>query len=225
MLLIYTKASSPRLTYTFDFIFREIIGIDYKLTHNQNEFALSQLPKFSYGEAPVRNEIFIFSSGLLFEKGLREQDISVFDWENSKAFFATHHKYEFPFDPFAASFYLVSRYEEYLPHLRDSHDRFDTTESLAYQKNFLGKPLVNIYAYMIRDLLVSRYPYLKFPERKYRYISTIDIDNAWAFLQKGFMRTAGAYARSLVKLDIDDLTERTKVLTRLSKDPYDTYDY
>ncbi len=130
----------------------------------------------------------------------------------------------FPFDPFAASFYLVSRYEEYLPHLRDYHDRYDTSESLAYQKNFLHKPLVNIYALMLKDLLKNKYPKMIFPEKKYRFISTIDIDNAWAYLEKGLMRTAGAYARSIINLNFEELFERTKPYWERQKDPYDTYD-
>jgi hypothetical protein len=148
----------------------------------------------------------------------------VFEWNGLKAFFATHPKYIVPFDLFAASFYLVSRYEEYLPHLRDDHDRYQTTESLAYQKNFLQKPLVNQYAAFLRDLLLRHYPSMVFPERKYRFISTIDIDNAWAFLEKGLMRTIGAYARSVVKLDFDDFVSRTRTLLGLQKDPYDTYE-
>jgi hypothetical protein len=168
--------------------------------------------------------LFFYATRLLFEKGIEDQQITVFDWQNIKAFFATHPKYILPFDPFAASFYLVSRYEEYLPHLRDDHDRYQTTESLAYQKNFLNKPLVNNYACLIRDLLKQRYPGLMFQERKYRFISTIDIDNAWAYLEKGFMRTAGAYARSVFKLDFEDFMQRTRSLAGLQKDPYDTYE-
>jgi hypothetical protein len=39
------------------------------------------------------------------------------------------------------------------------------------------------------------------------------------------MRTAGAYARSLVNMDFEDLTLRTKVLLGAAGDPYDTFDY
>ena len=65
---------------------------------------------------------------------------------------------------------------------------------------------------------------MAFQERKYRFISTIDIDNAWAYLEKGFMRTAGAYARSVVSLDFEDFMQRTRTLAGTQKDPYDTYD-
>jgi hypothetical protein len=78
---------------------------------------------------------------------------------------------------------------------------------------------------MLRDLLRARYPELVFPERKYRFISTIDIDNAWAYLQKGFMRTMGAFARSIVNFDIEEFMQRARVLAHMEKDPYDTYDF
>lgn len=224
MLLVYTTSSTPRLLYIFDFIFKEILGIEYQLTHNADEFGLSELPKFSYSEAPVRNELFFFSTKLLFEKGIRAQDISVFDWEDSKAFFATHPKYDFPFDPFAASFYLVSRYEEYLPHARDAHDRFDVKESLAWKKGFLQKPLVDYWAKLIREKLQKRFPELVFPKKSYRYISTVDIDNAYAFREKGIVRTTGALARSLVRLELQSFANRIAVLLGIRHDPYDTYE-
>jgi hypothetical protein len=224
MLLIFSSASSPRLIYTFDFIFRELIGSPYRLTNDANEFRQSTEPKLSYSEAPVGDELFFFSTKLLFEKGIREQDISVFDWENSKAFFATHPKYEFPFDPFAASFYLVSRYEEYLPHLRDAHDRFDVKESLAWKKGFLQKPLVDIWARRLKETLRKKFPRLEFPKKSYQYISTIDIDNAYAFREKGIVRTTGALARSFLQGNLPAFVNRIAVLAGFRHDPYDTYD-
>lgn len=221
--LAFTKTVTPRLKYTFDLLLTDLNGQSYRVTNDKQEFENYEGPKFSYCDHPVGNELFFYASKLLFERGIEDQQIAVFDWEGYKAFFATHPKYILPFDPFAASFYLVSRYEEYLPHLRDIHDRYDTTESLAYQKNFLSKPLVNQYALLLRKLLQDRYPQLVFPQRKYRFISTIDIDNAWAYLEKGVMRTLGAYARSVVKLDFEEFLQRTRVLAGIEKDPYDTY--
>ena len=221
---IYTHLSTPRLKYTLDLVFTDLLGIKYHLVHNKEEFRNISGHKLSYCDQAFGDEPFIYASRLLFEKGIEDQQIAVFEWNGVKAFYATHPKYKIPFDPLAASFYLVSRYEEYLPHLRDSHDRFDTTESLAYQKNFLSKPVVNIYANFVRDMLMAHYHEMKFAQRKYRFISTIDIDNAWAYLEKGLMRTAGAYARSLVKFNFDELLERTRVLAGFEKDPYDTYE-
>jgi len=216
---------TPRVRYTFDLVFRELLGLRYQCLTSIDEFNAVTGAKMSYGDHALGDEIFIFASRLLFEKGIEDQQISVFEWNGIKAFYGSHPKYDMPFDPFAATFYLVSRYEEYLPHLRDSHDRYDTTESLAYQKGFLQKPLINIWAQILKEILKSKYPELYFPERKYRYISTIDIDNAWAYQQKGFMRTMGAFARSLLNFDLEEFSQRLRVLAHVEKDPYDTYEY
>lgn len=225
MLLVYTTSITPRIKYIFDLIIGELLGVNYDFVTVKEEFTSYDGPKFNYSDQPFGNELFFYSVHLLFEKGIQDQNLSVFDWNGTKVFFATHPKYVFPFDPFAASFYLVSRYEEYLPHIRDEHDRYDTRESLAYQKNFLDKPLVNIWALKIKEELQKRFPALKFSSKKYKYISTIDIDNAYAYLEKGFMRTVGAYARSLVNMDLKELAERTKSLIGVMKDPFDTYEF
>src|SRR4051812_39939614 len=176
MLLIYTTSITPRVKYAFDLIFKDIIGITYELTQSKEDFQSSSLPKINYSENNFSNELFFFSSSLLFEKGIHPQDISVFDWEGSKAFFATHPRYALPFDPFAASFYLATRYEEYLPHKSDVLGRYDVKESIAWQKGFLQKPVVNIWANKIEEILKARYPQLEFPQKNYQYLSTIDID-------------------------------------------------
>ena len=46
---------------------------------------------------------------------------------------------------FAASFYLISRYEEYLPHEKDMYGRYAHENSLAYKERFLQLPLINIW--------------------------------------------------------------------------------
>ena len=223
-IVIFSSGITSRLKYTFDLIFNQILSVQYRVVSREEDFRSYQGPKLNYSDHPIGDELFFYATRLLFEKGIEDQQITVFEWQQMKAFFATHPKYILPFDPFAATFYLVSRYEEYLPHLRDDHDRYQTTESLAFQKNFLNKPLVNHYAFLIRDLIKQRYPQVNFQERKYRFISTIDIDNAWAYLEKGFMRTAGAYARSVFQLDFEDFMLRTKTLAGIQKDPYDTYE-
>lgn len=224
MLLIYTTHNTPRLKYTFDLIFKDILGVNYMLTNDAQQFAADQNPKLNYSTSSFGDELFFYATGLLSEKGIHKQEISVFNWNDTKVFFATHPKYIFPFDPFAATFYLVSRYEEYLPHHRDVYDRFDAKVSLAFEKGFLRKPLVNIWAKKIELLIREKFPQLKFPKRAYQFISTIDIDNAYAFQSKGLMRTGGAVLRSLSKLNFKEISDRASVLLGYKKDPYDTYD-
>lgn len=209
----------------FRLYFHELLGLELEMTDNAEEFLLAEGAKVSYAQQPLKDELFFYSRHLLFETGISEQNISVFDWDGNPVFFASGKTSALPFDPFAAGFYLVSRYEEYLPHIRDSNDRFDAHNSLAYQHRFLDQPVVNQWAEMIRKKLSEKYPELKFPVRNYRFEPTIDIDNAYAYLQKGFMRTVGGYAKAFLNFDFEDIRMRTRVLARARKDPYDTYAY
>ncbi|MES2138152.1 MAG: polysaccharide deacetylase family protein [Bacteroidota bacterium] len=225
MLLIYTHKITTRNKYIFNLIFKNILGIDFKLTIDAGYFKKYEGPKLSYTNTPLDDELFFISRGLLFETGIAEQHISVFDYNSNKVFFATGKSSALPFDAFAASFYLVSRYEEYLPHIRDVHDRFSAEDSLAFTNGFLQKPVVNIWILWIRDLIQKKYPILIFNEKKYEFISTIDIDNAYAFREKGFTRSVGGYLKSAFKLDVAEIMDRTRVLLGVKKDPYDTYDF
>ncbi len=224
-LLILVSSVNPRLQYAFQLLLHDTAGTDFLLITDRNQFENFQGPKFTYTEQALSDELHFTPHRLLFEKGINEQHVNVFEWEETFAMFGTHHHSAWPFDPFAAAFYLATRYEEYMPHLRDSHDRFEAESSLAFQKNFLAKPLINIWAEKLKSLLKQHFPQLIFQERKYRFISTLDIDNAWAFRQKGIMRTAGAFARALTKLDFTEVIFRTQALLGLKKDPFDTYDF
>jgi hypothetical protein len=222
-MLVYVTTLTNRLSYTLDLVLKDLIGIDYELTTDADAFSFHTGPKLNYSRQQIGEELFFYSTDLLFEKKIRRQDIAVFEWNDVKAFFATHPKYVIPFDPFAASFYMVSRYEEYLPFKPDKFARFDASESLAFQKSFLNKPIVNIWAQKIKKILEETFPKLRFRERSYRFISTVDIDNAWAYKQKGLIRTGGALMRSLTSFEFSDFVERIAVLLGQKKDPYDTY--
>jgi hypothetical protein len=195
------------------------------LTSDVTLFKAHTEEKISYTNNPVGDELFFVSRNLLFETGITEQNITVFEFNEHSAFFATGKLSALPFDVFAASFYLVSRYEEYLPHIRDEHDRFNPMDSLAFKYSFLQKPLINIWAKWVKELLERKFPSIQFPQKKYSFISTIDIDNAYAYREKGVTRSIGGYLKSFFRLDLSEIAERTKVLLRLEKDPYDTYSF
>lgn len=224
-LLVYSHKTTPRLQYIFKLLLSDIIGVEFKIINNKTEFQDSALPKLTYCEHAFGDELFIFATRLLFEKGIVDQEVNVFDWKNMPVFFGTHPKYDIPFDLFSASFYLVSRYEEYLPHIKDEHLRFSPQQSLAYQKGFLNKPLINIWCQELKQQLKAKYPDLLFKEKQYKFISTFDIDSAYAYQEKGITRQFGAFSSALLKLDFDKIIERIKVLAGFHKDPYDTYEW
>lgn len=225
MLLIYSSKLSSRIQYIFSLYFNEILGMELRYTDKEDEFKSYTGPKVGYNSFPVSDELFFYSRPLLFENDIRQQDINVFEWEGLKAFYPTIKTSALPFDPFAAGFFLISRYEEYLPHINDKYERFEAKESLAFQNGFLDKPVINIWASKIKELLSKKYPSLVFKQQRYEFISTIDIDNAYAMKEKGAMRNMGAFARSAMQLNFEEVVERAKVLSRLIPDPFDTYDY
>lgn len=225
MILVYSTKQSLRLKYILDLIFKDVLGISYLLTTDLIDYTSCQKAKLKYAESINDDELGIISVGLLFEVGIKEQNIGIGEWKGNKILFKTNSTSEIPFDFFSAVFYLLTRYEEYLPHIRDKYDRFEAESSLAFQHGFLHKPLVNYWIEEFKKILKQNFPEIQFKERKYSYLSSIDIDNAFAFKQKGVMRTIGGYARAIVNFFWIDISERTRVLFGKQRDPYDTYDF
>lgn len=223
---ILTEKTSPRLRYIFKFICVDVIGFaDVKFCTNKTEFKAITTPKLAYTHQRVDEVLWIVPHALLFESGLKDQEIKSFNHANTKAFFATVRSASLPFDLFAAAFYLVSRYEEYLPSIRDSHDRFDAKQSIAYKENFLHQAVVDRWAIELENLLLATYPNLCIKKRSYSYLNTIDVDNAWAYKHKGIFRTVGAMAKDISTFDWNNFYERIQVLLGNRRDMYDTYDF
>ena len=119
---------------------------------------------------------------------------------------------------------MLSRYEEYICHRKDSFSRFPVNESLSFKNNFLQIPVVDRWVLFVKEELILKYPHLNFKKHNFTYLNTIDIDNTFAYLGKGLLRTMGAFIRSLIKFNYKDFSCRLKVLFFNKKDPYDTYE-
>lgn len=223
MLLVYTHKITPRLTYTFKHICKRILCLDVRFTSKIEDFIAHDSLKMSYTKQPLSNELFVRSNDLLFEQGLSDIDIHVQQWDNTKGFFATGERSHLPFDIFASSFYLLSRYEEYLPHVSDDFGRFMASESLAFNHRFLNQPVVDIWAYKLQEVLQARFPNFKFSERKYKIQPVIDVPSAYYFKQKGLLRTIGGTLNDIYRFKLRQLYQRYMVLMDFQRDPYDTF--
>lgn len=224
MLLIYTHKITPRVSYIFKHIFTRMLFVPIQFTTKIEEFIPYKGAKFSYVDKPVVDEISIKPHSLLFKQGVSDEEIQVSNWEKVPCFFQTDAKGILPFDIFAASFYLISRYEEYLPHVLDRHFRFSGDESLAKKNQFLEQPVIDIWALKLLEILKSKYPNLIYTERKFNYISTIDVDLAISFKHKGIIRSFIGYVRDLFSFKFKNIKTRTLVLLNFRKDPFDTFD-
>ncbi|WP_029489496.1 polysaccharide deacetylase family protein [Ochrovirga pacifica] len=223
-LLIYTPKITPRISYIFKHIFVRILNIPIKFTSTIEEFVAFENLKMSYAKAPLGNEFFIQSHGLLSEQGIHDPEIAISQWESTPCFFGTGKKSKLPFDIFAASFYLLSRYEEYLPSVLDENDCFPAEQSLAYQHNFLDKPLIDVWAYKMLKKLKEDHPDYQHQPNQYQYISTFNISQTYLYKRKGIIRTVFGSFYDFFTLKLFPFWTRAITLLGFKEDPYDTYD-
>jgi hypothetical protein len=223
MILLYVSQETNRLKYIVDFIFTDILRTPYQITTDKDLFIKSELSKVSYGKAKLADEFLIPSSNLLFESDIVKQPIDVKNWNEIPIIYKMDHG-DIPFDFFASSFYLVSRYEEYLPHSSDRHSRFRPEESLAFRGGFLDRPIINVWADEFKKVFQKRYSSFSFPFPVYVFTPTIDIDNAYAYKYKGFVRSAAILLSKLVTFEFKKFARRVAVYSGYKKDPYDSYE-
>ena len=216
---------TPRVKFSFEFIFQTILGIEISFTTKQNEFTTFNSPKINYSPTNFSSRLFLKAHSLLFEKSVFEQDIVPVDYQDLQLFFPASDDSVLPFDPFACSFYLLTRYEEYLSESSDEHERFDDTENLLTKLGLHQKPVVDWMAYQVAEKISDQYPEFKIRQRSFQFITTIDVDNAWAFKNKNVLVSLGAVLKAAFYLQWNELKERLVVFLGLRSDPYDTYKY
>jgi hypothetical protein len=221
MLLVYTEKGGPRLNYIFSLILKEMLGLDFSFTHNKEEFIHYTGPKFNYSSSSLSDELLFKNVNLLVESDVRVQPIQTFTSEDHIAFFKVTHS-ALDFDIFAAAFYLVSRYEEYLPHTKDKHGRFPAEQSLAYKEKFLSTPVVNIWVQRFKKIIQQKFPELIFKEQSFQFIPTIDIDQAFAIKNKSFPRIIASFFKSWN--DLQEIKWKWKIISGKEKDPFDQYE-
>ena len=219
---IFTQTITARLQYISDFIGKELFGEAFQLTTDRQAYANISGAKLNYtNERMGDEEILIRPHSLLFETGIHPQEINCFDHIGHRAFFQTGG--DIPFDIFAASFYLLSRYEEYIPERSDAYGRYNHENSLAYREKFLSLPLVNIWLNDFRTYLLKKFPSVKCRANEFLFLPTYDIDMAWSYKHKGWWRTLAGVSRSFFKGEWSQIKERVSTLRGKQKDPYDAY--
>ena len=223
MILVYCDHITERHRFIFDFIFGDILGTGCKLTQNREEFLACKAEKISYSPENLPDGLHFQPHGLLNKKGIVDQNIKISKWNSLPVFFQVGDRSALPFDPFSLSFYLISRYEEYLPFQPDEHNRFRPELSLAYREGFLQVPLVDAIAHEMKTLLKAEFPGISIPGQAFRFIPSFDIDIAFAHLGKGLPRASAAWLKLLLKADLRQIKERISTMSGKMTDPYDNF--
>ena len=194
--------------YIIDIIFSEFLGLDYLLELGSNNYKII-----------LENEKILEIEDKFFNK--YPKDLEYLRYENIP-------KNIKDLDMFSASFFMLTRWEEYVNIKRDKHGRFPATESLAYKQGFLNRPIVNEYLEDFKIKLLEKDGRLKFKKRKFNFVLTHDVDLHLKF--PTFFLSIKHIFKILFKkrnivLAIKDLLVAFKTFIKVQKDPYDTYDY
>jgi hypothetical protein len=219
--LIYcSQEVSPRLKYVLEWIFEEQLFSTYKITGDKGIFQAAEGPKINYSHENLNTgALNVLPVSLLFEKVIVPQALAIQRWKKSTILFYNQPRGEVPFDLFAAVFYLISRYEEYLPYQEDQHGRFPVKHSLAFTYRFLDRPVVEEWLAFFREILDRKFS-LTLQKPVFTVQHTFDVDLAWKYLHKGKKRIYGAYLRDLLTGRWHDVKERFRVLNGNIPDPY-----
>ncbi len=223
-MIVYSSSITHRLRYVCDFIGKELIGKPFQVTDKKEEFLTYPGSRINYSaEKFTGDEFYLHPHSILFEQEIKPQAINCFEVNGYKAFFKTAG--DFPFDIFAATFYLLSRYEEYLPHTKDMYGRYAHENSLAFKEGFLNLPLINTWLEQFKSSLQQKFSNFKPQTSNFELLPTYDIDEAYSYKHKEWWRSAGAAVKDLLKGKWDKFSLRRKVLDNQEPDPFDSYDW
>ncbi|MGB3454211.1 MAG: polysaccharide deacetylase family protein [Moheibacter sp.] len=200
-ILIYSPEITRRIRYVFDFILNEFSGIETEYTTDKEQLKSSEIPSINYSKEKIGNEIHFPSDDFMFDSEI--SDAVIFDRLN----------------PVGMIFYALSRYEEYLPNPRDRHER------LSGVGRVYRTPFVDVLIIEFQKQLKDAFPDLEFKKRKFEIILTSDVDQAWKYKHKGFVRTCGGLLTDLFKGDFKEISKKRAVIWGGKKDPFDSFDY
>jgi hypothetical protein len=224
MVTVYSSIKSPRFYYAVKLVLEQVGGLDYQIVHTKEN--LEEVNKvINYSVERIEGSFQVHPYGLLSEKDYRKFDVS-FDYggEEKLKLFLTEFD-DLGFDVFSAAFFLASRFEEYWKFKPDEHGRYTSVNSVLHKLGVLHLPLINIWAKVLLKKLSIFFKEEHLLKSQFKIINTIDVDNAWAYKNKGVYRSFGGISRAILKGNFAEVMERVKTLAFGKSDPYDTYNY
>ncbi|QUY45033.1 polysaccharide deacetylase family protein [Acaryochloris marina S15] len=103
-------------------------------------------------------------------------------------------------DIFGSTFFMLTRYEEVVKPERDIHNRFPASASLAYQENFLVRPIVNEYIEILWHCMLLLWPRLERRHHSFQIYVSHDVDEPFRYAFSGPQR--------LLKRCVGDIVRR-----------------
>jgi len=225
--------------YIINILFKEFLGLDYKIIYGSKDYIIELENKNQliiidsfFNKFPNNLEYLSFKnipSNVKFFRNnfIMEEDIPVI-FGNNILKVKNKKNILCGIDIFASSFFMLTRWEEYVNKNRDNYNRFPATESLAYKNNFLDRPIINEYV----EMLWNMFRYLDIKQnrmvREYELILTHDVD--YLYYWKGYKQFLRQIASDIIKkkdilLALKNSKEYVFIKIKKIKDPYDTFDW
>jgi len=102
-------------------------------------------------------------------------------------------------DIFGSAFFMLSRYEEAVKHDRDEYDRFPAKASLAYQEDFLHRPIINEYLEILWACMKHLWPALERKSREPRIKVSTDVDFPYSYGTKNIKLFLNQFGGDILK--------------------------
>jgi len=225
--LVFSETQHPRLSYTCEFVFHTVLLSRFRITSSKEDYEAHPGIKINYSCQTLKGGLEIQPDGLLFEKGIREKVPELIPLDGLfKAFVNNIAQLTntMNYDVFAMVFYFISRYEEWQRQEQDEHGRFGVQQSILFKHKTLHRPVVDLCTQELKEKLTLLFPNAPWPDTGPKLLSTLDIDNLYAFKGRPLWKILAAGLRDGVKGDFKNLSNRFKVLIGKQKDPFDIYD-
>lgn len=206
-LLAYVPLLTPRIRYIFNFIFNDVLKTHIGFSSNLAEFKESALPKISYADRPVGNELFFKNTDLLLSHAIVKTTFKTTAFGDTIVPFAVTGS-TLPFDLFAAAFYFISRYEEYLPFHPDTEGHYPAEYSLQSKLKLLQIPVIDAWALILKNILLKRYPDLFFEKKAFSFNPLICMYPGSSYNAGLFKTTIGLIRKAAAALRKDYSEDR-----------------
>lgn len=215
-LLIYAEQGGPRFSYMVALLFGEKAAI----TQREDLFIQFNGPRLQYIAAKKFGEpMHIQPRGLVFESDIHPVSVVCTQWEGYPIFFSGSG--DIPFDIFSASFYLVSRYEEYLAFTPDQYGRFPHTASIAFREGFLDIPVVQHWVTLLKkklgisnDLSNAGMP---------SFLPSYDADILFQYKHQSVFKNLRSLGGHLLRGRLFAIAHQIQVILAKRPDPYDNW--
>ncbi len=239
MKILVPNNNHKERTYIINILFQEFLGLkiilefknveDWIIQFDDKEvvFKDSFFNSFKVEKSYLKEENIPKEINYVKNKFTKESDIPILF--GSKFLTVQEKSIICGVDIFAASFFMLTRWEEYVNKKRDRLNRFSARDSIAYKNNFLDRPIVNEYLEMLWTMLVSLNFKKEKKERSYKLHVSHDVD--FLLLRetpfKIIIKTIGGdiIKRKNIKLAFSFLKEYVFSFFSKEKDPYNSFDY